>query len=266
MAKPLDPEHPGKFSSSLTAGLAMLACFSAEHPTRGIADMADVLELGRSSTHRYATTLVTLGYLEQTFGRKYRLAAPVSNFGLSVLDSMPARRAAHGPLRELRDRTGRTVSLWVLSDAGVRCIDRWHGSGRGQVAVDAGIGLGTRLPIHCTAAGKALLARLPAAEQQEAITKLRLVKYGPKTIATKAALREELARGLAREGVALEDEELLAGRRAVAAAVEVENGAVAAVELAVPASEYTCEQLLDMAPKEAAVRIGQNLKLAGEAG
>ena len=224
MAKPLDPEHPGKFSSSLTAGLAMLACFSAKHPTRGIADMADVLELGRSSTHRYATTLVTLGYLEQTFGRKYRLAAPVSNFGLTVLDSMPARRVAHGPLRELRDRTGRTVSLWVLSDGGVRCIDRWHGSLRGQVAVDAGIGLGTRLPVHCTAAGKALLARLPEAEQREAIAKLRLIKCGPKTITTKAALREELTRVLAWEGLAVEDEELLAGRRAVAAAAEIGEG------------------------------------------
>jgi hypothetical protein len=40
MAKPLDPEHPGRFSSSLVAGLAMLTCFNAEHPERGIADMA----------------------------------------------------------------------------------------------------------------------------------------------------------------------------------------------------------------------------------
>ena len=40
MAKPLDPEHPGRFSSSLVAGLAMLTCFTAEHPVRGIADMA----------------------------------------------------------------------------------------------------------------------------------------------------------------------------------------------------------------------------------
>ncbi len=43
MSKPLDPEHPGKFSSSLVAGLAMLTCFTPEHPVRGIADMAEAL-------------------------------------------------------------------------------------------------------------------------------------------------------------------------------------------------------------------------------
>jgi DNA-binding IclR family transcriptional regulator len=266
MAKPLDPEHPGKFSSSLVVGLAMLAYFSAEHPTCGIADMAEGLGVSRPTTHRYASTLVTLGYLERTFSRKYRLAAPVSNFGLSVLNSMSVRRVAHESLRELRDRTGRTVSLWVLSDGGVRCIDRWHGSLRGQVAVDEGIGLGTRLPVHCTAAGKALLAHLPVAEQREAIAELRLVKRGPKTIATKTALRAELERVLTWEGVAVEDEELLTGRRAVAAAVEIGEGAAVAVELTVPASAYTCEQLLDVAPREVAAHVVRELGLVGGAG
>jgi DNA-binding IclR family transcriptional regulator len=94
MSKPVDPEHPGRYSSSLAAGLAMLNSFSPEHPVRGIADMAEVLDLGRSTSHRYATTLVTLGYLEQDTSHKYRLSARVSDFGLSLLDSMVVRRVA----------------------------------------------------------------------------------------------------------------------------------------------------------------------------
>jgi IclR family pca regulon transcriptional regulator len=247
MTKPLDPEHPGRFSSSLCAGLAMLTCFTAEHPVRGIADMADELDLGRSTTHRYATTLVTLGYLEQGPSRKYRLSSRVSDFGLSLLDSMVVRRVAREHLRELRARTGRTASLGVLGEGEVAYIDRWQGSRQGQYAVDAGVGLGTRLPVHCTAAGKALLARLPEAEQRELLAKLRLAKRGPKTITTKTALRAELARVLEGSGVAVEDEELLAGRRALAAAVvDGEGTAVAAVELAVPASAYPREQLLEV--------------------
>ena len=109
---------------------------------------------------------------------------------------------------------------------------------------DVGVGPGTRLPVHCSAAGKALLARLPEAEQRELIAKLRLTKRGPKSITTKTALREELERVL-RRGVALEDEELLAGRRAIASVVVDGDGvAVAAVELAVPASAYASEQLV----------------------
>ena len=172
----------------------MLACFTAQHPVRGIADMAEELDLGRSTTHRYATTLVTLGYLEQGPSRKYRLAPRVSDVGLSLLDSMAIRQVAREPLRELRARTGHTASLGVLWGTEVAYIDRWQGSHQGQYAVDIGIGLGTRLPVHCTAAGKALLARLPAAEQQDLITKLHLTRRTPMTIATKTALRAELER------------------------------------------------------------------------
>jgi IclR family transcriptional regulator, pca regulon regulatory protein len=49
----------------------------------------------------------------------------------------------------------------------------------------------------------------------------------------------------------VEDEELLAGRRAIAAVVvDGEGAAVAAVELAVPASSYAGERLLkELGPK-----------------
>ncbi len=246
MSKPLDPENPGKFSSSLVAGLPMLRCFTPEHPVRGIAEMADALEQNRSTTHRYASTLVALGYLEQGPSRKYRLSSRVWDIGVAMLDSMPIRQVAHKPLRELRARTGHTASLAVLADTEVAYIDRWQGVRQGQYKVDEGIGLSTRLPVHCTAAGKALLARLPAAEQQALLTELRLTRRMPKAIVTKTSLGAELERIVAENGVAVEDEELSAGRRAIAAAVmNVEGGPVAAVELVVPAGAYSCKELLE---------------------
>jgi IclR family transcriptional regulator, pca regulon regulatory protein len=246
MTKPLDPENPGRFSSSLCAGLAMLTCFTPEHPIRGIADMADALDLGRSTTHRYATTLVTLGYLEQGPSRKYRLSSRVSDFGLSLLDSMAVRRIAREHLRELRASTGRTVGLAILDASEASYIDRWQGARRGQYAIDLGVGLGSRLPVHCSAAGKALLARLPEAEQRELVAKLRLSRRTPQTITTKSALRAELERISAADGLAVEDEELLVGRRALAAPVVDEQGRpLAAVELAVPEGAYTRKQLVD---------------------
>ncbi|HUN78632.1 MAG TPA: IclR family transcriptional regulator [Solirubrobacteraceae bacterium] len=246
MKKPLDPENPGRFSSSLCAGLAMLSCFTPEHPVRGIADMAEALNLGRSTTHRYATTLVTLGYLEQGPSRKYRLAARVSDFGLAMLDSLAIRDVARERLRELRAQTGRTVALAILDGAEVTYIDRWQGSRRGQYAIDLGVGVGTRLPAHSSAAGKALLACLPAAEQRELISDLRLSKRAPRSITTKAALRAELERIAATHGaLAVEDEELLAGRRAIAAPIFDGDGyPIAAIELAAPTDAFTREQLV----------------------
>ncbi len=118
-------------------------------------------------------------------------------------------------------------------------------------ATHRGIGLGTRVPVHCAAAGKALLARLPAAGQQALITELRLTRRTRKTITAKTALRVELERIVAEDGVAIEDEELSAGRRAIAAAVMDQEGRpIAAVELAVPAEAYTGKALLgELGPK-----------------
>ncbi len=268
MSRPLDPENPGKFSSSLVAGLSMLSCFTPERPMRGLAEMADALDLSRSTTHRYASTLVTLGYLEQGPSRKYRLSSRVSDMGLAMLDSISIRQLAHEPLRELRARTGHTASLAVLADTEVAYIDRWQGSRQGQYAIDEGIGLGTRLPVHATAAGKTLLARLPAAEQKALITTLRLKRGTPKTIVTKTALGAELRRIVAEGGVAVEDEELSVGRRAVAAAVMDTEGRrpVAAVELVVPVEAYTGEELLELGPKVTATaqRIAEGLGRAPE--
>jgi DNA-binding IclR family transcriptional regulator len=265
MSKPLDPERPGKFSSSLVAGLSMLTCFTREHPVRGIAEMADELDLGRSTTHRYAATLVTLGYLEQGPSRKYRLSSRVSDMGLAMLDSMPVRQVAREPLRELRARTGRTLSLGVLWGGEVVYVDRWQGSRQGQYTVDVGTGLGTRRPVHCSAAGKALLARLPVEEQRDLIAKLRLTRRTPKTIVTKAALRAELERIVAGGGAAVEDEEFSVGRRALAVVVvDAEGWAVAAVELAAPAEAYSRQELLEeLGPKVIATAGDIGLGQAG---
>ncbi len=194
---------------------------------------------------------MTLGYLEQGPSRKYRLASRVSDIALWMLDSMEIRRVAREPLRELMARTGRTASLVVLSGTEVAYIDRWQGSRQGQYGVDEGIGLGIRLPIHCAAAGKALLARLPVAEQQERVTRLGLTRLTSTTITTKNASRTESKRIAADGGVAVEDEELSVGRRALAATVTDADGwPIATVELAVPARAYSRKELLvELGPK-----------------
>ncbi len=122
-------------------------------------------------------------------------------------------------------------------------------------ATHQGIGLGTHQPAYCTAAGKALLACLPVAEQRRLITKLRLTRRAAKTVVTKVALRAELERIAAEGGVAVEDGELSAGRRAIAAVVvDAEGQPVAAVELAVPVEAYIRKELWEgLGPKVIAV-------------
>ncbi len=54
-----------RFSQSLETGLLVMKGFSSQQPLQGIADVADRMEASRSTVHRYMTTLVALGMLEQ---------------------------------------------------------------------------------------------------------------------------------------------------------------------------------------------------------
>jgi IclR family transcriptional regulator, pca regulon regulatory protein len=239
----LEEERRGRYSSSLQAGLAILTCFTAQKPVLGIANLAEELNMSRSTTHRYASTLVALGYLEQDQARRYRLAPRVADVGMSVLDSMALRGKAREHLRELREQTGRTVSLAVLDGVEVRYVDRLRGWRRGQHAVDLDLGVGARLPAYCTAMGKVLLANLPEREREQRIGQLELTRRGPNAITSKRALRAELER-VREEGVAVGDEEIGPGVRTIAAPIIGPDGEViAALGIPVPADACSLEEI-----------------------
>jgi IclR family pca regulon transcriptional regulator len=251
------PKNGGRYSQSLSHGLAILASFDAESPTLGIADMADRLRMSRSTTHRYATTLAELGYLEQNSSRRYRLTPRAADLGLAMLDSMVLREPARDTLLALRRRTGRTVSLGILGEQDLLLLDRLRGW-RGLHESDLRLGPAARLPLHCTAMGKVLLAYLPDPLQRELLTALTLTRYGPNTITGKRALRAELDRVYAAE-LAIEDEELAGGLRSIAVPVLGAAGeALAALEISVPTGVLSRGELSAVfgpALKDAAARI-----------
>jgi IclR family pca regulon transcriptional regulator len=234
-----------RFSQSLERGLAILGCFTPQHPVLGIADMAEDLGMSRSTTHRYVITLVALGYLEQGASRKYRLGLRVTDLGMSALNSTGLREHAHLYLEQLRQQTSYTTSLSVLDGIDVLFVDRVRSLRRAQTMIDAGLHPGSRLPAHCTSMGKLLLANLPAAEQRELIAQMKLTKRGPNTITSKRALRDELDH-IALADVAVADEELATGLYAIAAPVRNEaREVVAAVNLVAHSSMISLEDLVD---------------------
>jgi IclR helix-turn-helix domain len=65
-----------RLSRSLLSGLLVLSCFPQDGGYLGIAELARMLTMNTSTTHRYVTTLLAVGLLERDPGtRKYRLVA-----------------------------------------------------------------------------------------------------------------------------------------------------------------------------------------------
>jgi IclR family pca regulon transcriptional regulator len=146
-------------SRSLVYGLTLLREFTAEQPVRGIAELAEALDVSRPTAHRYASTCLELGYLDQAPLRRYRLARRAAEPGLAMRGSLPLARRAEPILRELRQRTGQTSSLAILDGGDVLYLQRLCGFTHGQYELEKGLGAGTRLPALRTAAGGALLAK-----------------------------------------------------------------------------------------------------------
>jgi DNA-binding IclR family transcriptional regulator len=213
---PKDPSRapklaPPRYSTSLDQGLAILGYFSAERPELGIKDFSEQLGMGRSSAHRYATTLVELGYLEQGPSRKYRLAQHVSDLGMTVLETSGLRAAARPYLEELRASTGYTVGLGLLDATEAVYADHLASRRRGQIMTGPTIRAGVRLPAHCTSIGKALLASLPEKERENVLTKSPRRPMTPHTVTTKKRLRVQLEE-ISERGFAVSDQELHRGR------------------------------------------------------
>ncbi len=234
-----------RYSQSVERGLAILACFTPERPVWGIADIADELGMSRSTTHRYVLTLRTLGYLVQGARRRYRLTLRVTDLGMSALSSTSLHEHASPYLEELRDRTGFTVAVGVLDGPEVLLVDRLRGNRGGQQQIDLDQAPGARLPAHCTAIGKLLLAHLPDRRQREQIAEMTLTRCTPNTITAKMALRREL-QDIRERGLAAAKEELAPGLYSIAAPVRsASRETVAAVGMDAHSSMIPLEKLID---------------------
>ena len=93
--------------------------------------------------------------------------------------------------------------------------------------ISANLHVGSRLPVHCTCMGKAQLIDLSRQELDDLLGEGPYRKMGPHTITTLDALVAELD-NVRKLGYAINDEELAAGLRAVAAPVRDRSGEIVA--------------------------------------
>jgi IclR family pca regulon transcriptional regulator len=234
-----------RYSQSLERGLMILVCFTPDRPRLGIADIAEKIGMSRSTTHRYVTTLVELGYLEQPVGggHKYRLGSRASDVGMEVLNMLPLRVQGHPYLQELRNQVSHTIGAAIMCDDKVLIVD-WLRGFRGYAQLRLDVGPGSRLPIHCTSIGKLLLAYLPGEKRTETIKEFTLEKRTPNTVTKKYVLLSELEK-VRRDGFATNDEEFAVGVRSIAMPVFSGDVVIGAVNITTPTSIVGHKHLID---------------------
>ena len=212
----------------------------------GIADLADRLDLTRSTTHRYASTLTQLGYLDQDKNRKYRLGLRVIDLGLTAVSQSGLLGIALGELQKLHHKTKLSVGLVVLNGLDIVYLQRLDShaiAGRHDGSVWP-LASGSRLPAHRTASGKVLLAHLSDEERVECVKRIEFERGGQGARKARTLFEAELD-DIRDQGVGVNDEESSRGVIAIAAPVREDDEVIAAVSLVARQPDMTMRALLD---------------------
>jgi IclR family transcriptional regulator, pca regulon regulatory protein len=215
--------HEGNpdFVLSLARGLRVIEAFDGRPQGLSIADIARTTELSRAAVRRLLITLELLGYIEAT-GRKYRLRHRVLHLGMSYLSSNSLATISQPIVKKITDELGESTSVCVLDGDEVLCV---AGAMRpGLMSLD--VPTGTRLPVHCTAAGRVLLAALSEEELSAHLERIELKAFTARTIVSRESLVADIRR-VREQGFSIIDEELEAGIRALAVPIVSTAGHIA---------------------------------------
>jgi len=209
---------------TLERGLSVLSLFSNDTSELTLTEISRSADINMTTSLRIASTLEGAGYLRRDpETKRYRPSIKVLQLGFSALRSMDIRQSARPYLERLSSETGETVSLAVLDGLEIVYVDRI----RNRQIVGVVLGMGSRLPAHCTSMGKAILAYLPEGQLKTQLNGAALDACTGNTIVEIDSLAADLAK-VRRRGYAINNQELAVGLRAVAAPIWGEHGQVVA--------------------------------------
>jgi len=208
-----------------------------------LAKLAEDVPTAKSTTHRYVATLLQLGALRRDGAGRLRLGLKLIELASAMLSADDLCLASEPVMHDLVARTGETVHLGVPDNGQVVYVAK----AESPQSVRLVSHVGARVPLHCTAMGKALLARLDGSALHDALQRPRVTRT-VHTIIAADGLAVELEQ-IRRRGVAIDDEENELGVRCVGAAIVGRRGdSLGAISVSAPASRMTSERCAQIAP------------------
>jgi DNA-binding IclR family transcriptional regulator len=232
---------------TVSNALRMLEVFYDESEM-GVSDLARRLDLHKNNAFRLLATLELAGYIQQAPSTElYHLGPRCLELGHAFARSHTLMNQARPVLEELARGFGETVHLGVLRDDEVVHLD---GVLPDQLVL-TGLRVGERLPAHCTALGKVLLADRIAhrsaadsdASDGTTFASRGLTRYTDATLTDPTKLFDEL-RGVAIQGYASDMDEYAPGLRCVAAPVrDASSRVIGAISLSGPSLRMSEEAI-----------------------
>ena len=207
----------------------------------GITEISKELHMGISTVHRILNTLKSRGYIIQNKQRsKYALGIQLFVLGCKVQNAMNLIESVTPFLHKLSQYTKESINFAILEGREVVCLSKIESS----EVLRTDIKIGARLPAHCTAVGKALLAFLPEREFTILYGKAnkKLSTSTPNSISSLIELKKRLKK-IKKDGYSTDEEELNIGINCFAVPILNKDGkSVASISITGPSSRFTLSE------------------------
>jgi IclR family acetate operon transcriptional repressor len=226
-----------------------------------LAELSSLIDMPKSSTHRYLVTLQELGLAERKNDDRFTLGIKVIELAGSFLVKSDIRNESQAVMDDLADKTGETIHLAVPFGTEVVYIAKVES----KHALGMFSHIGAHLPMHCTALGKAILA-FSDQKLQHLVLSQPMALLTPNSITSPKALIKELDR-VRSHGYAVDNEENEVGILCVGAPIfDYTNTPIAAISISVPRERMIPERYTILGPlvREAAQMVSRRKGFAGQ--
>ncbi len=154
------------FIRSVEKAFRVLAVFNKHPEDLSLRDVSNLTGFNKSTAQRFCHTLNRLGYLRRVPGSSaYELAVKTTEIGAGFISSNKLVRLARPYLHTLSIETEGTASLALLDGNEVVFVSRFPG----KYVLDTTVTVGSRLPIYCTASGRAAASMLDDKNLQQVL-------------------------------------------------------------------------------------------------
>lgn len=238
-------QRTGERGSALEKAILVLEKLASSERPIGLAELTEEIELPRQTIHRILQQLVETGLIIRAPQKdRYVIGPAMTRLSALALASLNGRPPVRAILDQLVKETEETCNIGILDQDEIVYIERVEGISPLRLQLQ----VGSRVPVHCTAIGKLLVAEQHKNVRTRILKATHLQKFTDKTLTDPAALETEFA-DIRFNGYSFNNEEFVEGLTAIAVPISDQRGkAIAALAVHAPSVRMDLQKALTYVP------------------
>ncbi|EPJ44837.1 MAG: hypothetical protein OFPI_38750 [Osedax symbiont Rs2] len=230
------------YVQSVEKAFKVLAIFNAQQRALSLTDVTKLTGYNKSGAQRFCYTLEKLGFLRRCHNSSdFELTAKTTEIGARFIESNALVRRARPYLHNLSLKTEGATTLSILDGNEVIFVSRFLG----RDVLDTTVTVGSRLPIYCTASGRAAASLLDEQQLDAVLNAQSWEQRTPQTNIDQQQIKQQIL-GCQRCGYAVvQDQYVMADLSLSVPIYDSQSDLRGAINLAVTTANYNQQQLID---------------------